>query len=72
MPKARLAITAVTVEKRPVAEVIDLILSLRKQLAEAGHDAGPEPSAGTWPSTTALTAQVVEGLDADAELRGER
>lgn len=86
MSKARLVITAVTVEKRPVAEVVatygvsrswlyellaryrdqgeaafeplsrrpktspnatpvevvDLVLALRKQLADAGHDSGPE------------------------------
>ena len=86
MSKARLVITAVTVEKRPVAEVVetydvsrswlyellaryreegeaalepksrrphnsptatpaktvDLVLRLRKELAEAGHDAGPD------------------------------
>jgi transposase InsO family protein len=86
MSKARLVITAVTVEKRPVAEVVatygvsrswlyellaryraegeaafeprsrapktspaatpaatvDLVLRLRKQLLEAGHDAGPD------------------------------
>ena len=31
---------------------VDLIIGLRKDLAGLGLDAGPQPSAGTWNTTT--------------------
>ena len=101
MSKARLVITAVTVEKRPVSEVAraygvarswvyallaryqaegdaafeprsrrpktspsaisadaaDLIIGLRKDLADQGLDAGRRPSPGTCSTTTRSTSR---------------